>query len=148
ARNDQRCETDYAPARTQYCHGMDVNRNVRLHNGFAVQAGTTTGRGVQNTCALVARLPELLAVVVGSPTVHQTVDSCSVTEPFVTTVHGLAAYAVPRVDVLVSASIRSVPTAVLPTGSVSATNGSSRAANINIPNRVVQETLGRLPANG
>lgn len=148
ARNYQTFETDYAPARTQYWHGVDVNLNARLHNGFAVQAGTTTGRGVQNTCALVAKLPELLAVVVGPTTVHQPVDSCHVTEPFVTTLHGLATYAVPKVDVLVSASMRSVPTAVLGTGSVSATNGSSRAANINVPNSVVQQTLGRLPANG
>jgi hypothetical protein len=103
---------------------------------------------VQNTCALVAKLPELLAVVVGATTVHQRVDSCDVTEPFLTTFHGLAAYTIPKVDVLVSASMRSVPTAVLGTGSVSASNGTSRVANINVPNTVVQQTLGRLPANG
>jgi len=32
-------------------------------------------------------------------------------------------------------------------GSVSATNGTSLNANINVPNLVVQQTLGRLPAN-
>jgi hypothetical protein len=147
ARNYQTFETDYAPARTQYWHGVDVNVNARLHNGFAVQAGTTTGRGVQNTCALVAKLPELLAVVTGPTTVNQPVDSCHVTEPLVTTLHGLAAYTVPKLDVLVSASMRSVPTAVLPAGSVSASNGSSRVANINVPNAIVQQTLGRLPAD-
>src|SRR5206468_3972890 len=147
ARNYQTFETDYAPARTQYWHGVDVNLNARLRNGVVVQGGTTTGRGVQNTCALVAKLPELL-VVVGATTVHQRVDSCDVTEPFLTTFHGLAAYTIPKVDVLISASMRSVPTAVLGTGSVSASNGTSRVANINVPNTVVQQTLGRLPANG
>jgi hypothetical protein len=148
ARNYQTFETDYAPARTQYWHGVDINLNARLRNGVVVQGGTTTGRGVQNTCALVAKLPELLAVVAGATTVHQRVDSCDVTEPFLTTFHGLAAYTIPTVDVLVSASMRSVPTAVLGTGSVSASNGTSRVANINVPNTVVQQTLGRLPANG
>jgi hypothetical protein len=148
ARNYQTFETDYAPARTQYWHGVDVNLNARLHNGFAVQAGTTTGRGVQNTCALVAKLPELLTVVVGPTTVYQPVDSCNVTEPFVTTFRGLATYTIPKVDVLVSANMRSMPTAALGTGSVSASNGNSRVANINVPNSVVQQTLGRLPANG
>ena len=148
ARNYQTFETDYAPARTQYWHGVDVNLNARLRTGVIVQGGTTTGRGVQNTCALVAKLPELLAVAVGATTVHQRVDSCDVTEPFLTTFHGLAAYTIPKVDVLVSASMRSVPTAVLGAGSVSASNGSSRVANINVPNTVVQQTLGRLPANG
>jgi hypothetical protein len=147
ARNYETFETDYAPARTQYWHGVDFNLNGRLQSGLAFQGGTTTGRGVQNTCALVAKLPELLAVAGGPTPVHQRVDSCDVTEPFVTTFHGLAAYAIPKVDVLVSASMRSVPTAVLGTGSVSASNGTSRVANINVPNTVVQQTLGRLPAN-
>ena len=148
ARNYQTFETDYAPARTQYWHGVDVNLNARLRNGIIFQGGTTTGRGVQNTCALVAKLPELLAVVGGATTIHQRIDSCDVTEPFVTTFRGLATYTIPKVDVLVSASMRSVPTAALGTGSVSASNGNSRAANINVPNTVVQQALGRLPANG
>jgi hypothetical protein len=142
ARNYQTFETDYAPARTQYWHGVDVNVNARLRNGVTISGGTSTGRGVINTCALVAKLPELL-VVAGTT---QRLDSCDITEPFQTTFRGLAAYTVPKVDVLVSANVRSVPNANIGMGANSATNGASRNANIALPNTVVQQTLGRLPA--
>jgi hypothetical protein len=96
---------------------------------------------VQDTCALFAALPQML-LVFGT---NQRLESCHVTEPWLTTVRGLAAYTVPKVDVLVSASVRSVPNASLgPTAS----NGTSRNANYNVPNTVVQQTLGRLPNGG
>ncbi len=139
ARNYQTFETDYAPARTQYWHGATTNLVARLRNGLQLQGGTTTGRGVVNTCALYAALPE---AIIG----NQPISSCDITEPFLTTFRALASYVVPKIDVLVSANIRSVPQASLGMGSVSASNGASRAANWNLPNTVVQQTLGRLPA--
>ena len=60
--NYQTFETDFAPARTQYWHGMNVNLNARLRNGLTIQGGTATGRGVRNTCDLFAALPELLSI--------------------------------------------------------------------------------------
>jgi hypothetical protein len=50
-------------------------------------------------------------------------------------VRGLASYTIPRVDVLVSATIRSQPPL-------------ARAANWPVPNSVVQQLLGRLPPGG
>jgi hypothetical protein len=44
----------------------------------------------------------------------------------------------------VSANLRSVPNAAL----ASASNGTSRNANAPVPNTVIQQSLGRLPANG
>ena len=38
-------ETDYAPARTVYWHGVDVNVNARMANGLTFQGGTSTGQG-------------------------------------------------------------------------------------------------------
>ena len=70
------------------------------------------------------------------------------TEPWATLVRGLAAYTVPKIDVLISASIRSVPNANIGMGSNSATNGASRNANENVPNTVVAQALGRLPNGG
>src|SRR5207237_10734405 len=58
----QTFETDYAPARTQYWHGVTTNLVARLRNSVNIQGGTTTGHGVSNTCALYAALPELLVV--------------------------------------------------------------------------------------
>lgn len=144
ARNYQTFETDYAPARTQYWHGVTTSVNARLRDGITLQAGTSTGRGVQDTCALVNALPELL-VVAG---VNQQLASCHVAEPWETSFRGLAAYTVPRIDVLISANIRSVPNANIGMGSNSATNGASRNANDNVPNAVVQQALGRLPNGG
>ena len=134
--------------RTQYWHGVTTSVNARLREGITLQAGTSTGRGVQDTCALYAALPELLVVTVGPASVNQQQQSCHVDEPWATSFRGLAAYTVPKIDVLVSANIRSVPNANIGMGSNSATNGASRNANDNIPNTVVQQLLGRLPANG
>src|SRR5205085_7145073 len=140
----QTFETDYAPARTQYWHGVTTNLVARLRNGVNIQGGTTTGHGVSNTCALYAALPELL-VVAG---VNQPITSCDITEPFQTTFRALASYTLPKIDVLISANLRSVPNANLAAGSVSASNGVSRNANYNVPNTVVLATLGRLPSGG
>ncbi|MEO8260758.1 MAG: TonB-dependent receptor [Acidobacteriota bacterium] len=139
ARNYQTFETDFAPARVQYWHGFDANLTARLR-GLNLSGGTTTGRGVRDTCALFAALPEIVG--------NQRIESCSVTEPWMTTVRGLVSYTVPKVDVLVSANLRSVPNATLGAGSSSASNGTSRNANAPVPNTVIAQTLGRLPANG
>jgi hypothetical protein len=145
SQNYQTFETDYAPARTQYWHGLDYSVNGRLRDGLTFQAGASTGRGVIDTCALMAKLPELMVVAA----VNQRIDSCAVTEPFLTTFRALASYMVPKIEVLVSANVRAVPNANIGMGSNSATNGSSRAATVtNLPNSVVQQSLGRLPANG
>ena len=83
-----------------------------------MQGGTSTGRAVRDNCDVTAALPELLGTA--------RVDSCDVTEKWATSFRGLASYTVPKIDVLVSASMRSLETA--PGGGV-ATNGLSLAAN-------------------
>ena len=63
-----------------------------------------------------------------------------------TSVRGLAAYTVPKIDVLVSAQFRSLnPANTAGVGAASATNGNSLNANTQVPNTVVQQHLGRLP---
>jgi len=114
-----------------------------LASGLTVQAGTSTGRAVRDICNVTRALPELLGTA--------RVDSCDVTEKLATSFRGLASYTVPKIDVLVSASMRSLETA--PGGGV-ATNGLSLAANYVVPNTCtgagcisIQNALGRLPAN-
>ena len=140
----QTLETDYGPARTQYWHGVDVNLNARLRNGLTLQGGTSTGRGVRNSCESAAKLPENLVLA----NVNQQLESCDVTEPWMTSLRGLVSYTVPKIDVLVSAQMRSLNAAnALPglVGSASASNGNSLNANVNVPNTVVQSILGRTP---
>jgi hypothetical protein len=134
ARTLQTFETDFGDARTQYWHGVNVSVNSRLRSGLTFQGGTSTGRGVRNTCDTV--------VHIDSPDPR----GCDVTEPWMTSVRGLVSYTVPRVDVLVSAQMRSLNPANRPgAGSTSATNGASLNANTAVPNAVVVQLLGRTP---
>jgi len=152
-------ETDYGPERTQYWHGVNVSLSARLRNGFTFQGGTSTGRGVRDNCETAKNLPEtILGQGTGaSPLVMA--RQCHVTEPFMTSLRGLAAYTVPKIDVLVSAQFRSLnPNNIGGVGGASATNGASLNANVILPNSptsasyvpgqpTVQDLLGgRLPA--
>ena len=101
-----------------------------------IQGGTSTGRAVRDNCDVTQALPELLGTA--------RVDSCDVTEQWTTAFRGLASYTVPKIGVLVSASMRSIE--VTPGGGV-ATSGISLAANYVVPNTVIAQALGRLPAN-
>jgi hypothetical protein len=130
-------EKDYGKARTSYWHGADFTATARLASGVTVQGGTSTGRAVRNNCEVTKALPELLG--------SARVDSCDVTEAWTTSFRGLASYTVPRIGVLVSASMRSI--LATPGGGV-ATTGLSLAANYVVPNdTVIGPALGRLPAN-
>jgi hypothetical protein len=149
ARNYVTFETDYGEARTQYWHGVTVSATARLGWGLTVQGGTTTGRGVRNRCDTAAALPEEFLLAATSPIAR--IDTCDVTEPWLTSVRGLASYTVPWIDVLVSANFRSLnPANALPglVGSVSATNGASLNANAAVPNATIQASLGRIPGSG
>ncbi|MEP7306616.1 MAG: carboxypeptidase regulatory-like domain-containing protein [Acidobacteriota bacterium] len=116
---------------THYWHGVDVTLNARLHNGLLFQGGTSTGRGVNDTCAvLVGRFGRPMTpstttvaatgIVAGQP-------ACSATEPWLTSARGLVSYTVPKIDVLVSAILRTQ--ANVQPGADVATNGASRSAN-------------------
>jgi hypothetical protein len=122
ARNYITFETDFGDERTNYWHGVDVNVSARLRNGLFISAGTSTGREIENDCAT--------AVKIDSPDDR----TCNSIEPFQTTVRGLATYTIPKIDVLVSGTIRSQP----PLG---------RVATWNVPNTLVSQPqyLGRVP---
>jgi hypothetical protein len=122
---------------TSRWQGVDFTATARLANGLTLQGGTSTGRGVRDNCEITQQLPEMLG--------SDRVDSCDITEKWATSFRGLAAYTVPVVDVLVSASMRSIVTT--PGGGV-ATNGASLQANYVLPNTVVAQSLGRLPVGG
>jgi hypothetical protein len=96
--------------------------------------GTVTGRGVRDSCALWRARPQFQG--------SDSADSCSVVEPWLTSVRGLASYRIPKIDVQASTTIRSIRT----TASENGSNGSSLSANYQIPNSVLVQFLGRLPA--
>jgi hypothetical protein len=130
-------ETNYAPARTAYWHGVDYPATARLGAGVTLQGGGSTGRGVRNTCELWKARPQAQG--------SNRSDACDVTEPWMTSIRGLASYRMPKADVLISLILRS--NRATASGDV-ASNGSSLDANYRIPNSVVVGLLGRLPAGG
>jgi hypothetical protein len=136
AQNYQTFETDFGDARSQYWDGVDVSVNARLQNGLTIQGGTSTGRGVRDRCDSV--------VNIDSPDPR----GCRVVEPLMTSVRGLAAYTVPKIDVLVSAQFRSLNAAntlAALVGAQSASNGASLNANTAVPNSVIISQIGRAP---
>jgi hypothetical protein len=123
AQNYVTFESDFGPERVDYWHGIDVTGNARLRNGLRFSGGTSTGRAIEDTCATVVKID--------SPDPR----GCRDVNRVETTFRGLASYTVPKVAVLVSASVRSLP-------------GPALTAFYNVPNSVVQASLGRLPAGG
>ncbi len=128
AQNYVTFETDYGPERINYWHGVDVTLNARLRQGLTLQFGTSTGRTILDTCATVVKID--------SPDPR----NCRSEDPFETTLRGLASYTIPKIGVLVAATMRSQPPLRL--------SGLVGGANWNVPNTVVQSILGRLPPNG
>jgi hypothetical protein len=124
ARNYVTFETDFGPEREQYWDGVDLTVNARLRQGLTLQFGTQTGRSVQDTCATAPNVD-------GGGNVKD-LRSCHDADPFQTTIRGLASYTVPKVDVLVSGTVRSQPPL-------------ERSASWAVPNTVILASLGRLP---
>jgi hypothetical protein len=123
-------ETDFGPERTNYWHGVDFTLNARLRQGLTMQFGTQTGRAVTDTCET--------ARIIDDPVAQATIKdlrSCRNVVPFQTTIRGLASYTLPKVDVLVSATVRSQPPLDL-------------VATWPVPNTVIQSITGRLPPGG
>jgi hypothetical protein len=73
-------------------NGVDVNFNVRNVKGVTFSGGTSTGKVVNDWCAIRAAVPESFTL---NP-------YCHVESPFQTAFNGQASYVVPKIDVLIS----------------------------------------------
>jgi hypothetical protein len=124
--------SDYGDV-TSYWHGLDLTVNARTNKGLTLQGGFSTGGGVRDICEITAALPELLG--------SQQVGSCNVNEVWLWNWRGLANYIVPKIDVQVSAILRSQSNTS--PGAQIASNGGSLSANYAIPNAQVIAALGR-----
>ncbi|MEP7304627.1 MAG: carboxypeptidase regulatory-like domain-containing protein [Acidobacteriota bacterium] len=102
----------------EHWNGVDVTLNVRLRQGTMVQGGMSTGRTSTDSCDIVAKIDNPSALY------------CHVDTAFLTQVKFLGTYSVPKVDVQISATFRSVP-------------GPNILANYIATNAVVQPSLGR-----
>ena len=84
-------------SQTSMYNGILMNVSARGRNGLTVQGGINVGKTVTDNCEVQAVLPEIAPI---DPFCHN--------DPgFITRVTGLAAYTLPKVDVLVSGTFRS-----------------------------------------
>ncbi len=131
---------------TETWHGVDMNVNARLRNGLTVQAGTSSGRRLQDNCAVRAALPETYswASTAGVQVARVLTSTgglanpyCRVVEPFftLTSFRGLTTYLVPKIDLQVSGTWRSDP-------------GPELAANYVVTNAIALPSLGRNLSSG
>ena len=87
---------------------MDVNVVARLRNGLTMQGGTSTGRRLEDACAMKAALPEYGAGPNGANNSiagnarPRTNPYCRARRAVQDGFRGLATYTIPRVDVQVS----------------------------------------------
>jgi hypothetical protein len=131
-------DSNFGAEPTEYWHGFDTSVNARLRGGLIVQGGTSTGRTVQDNCALRTLVPEtynwttidITQALRGDSTAGLTSPYCRIVTPFQTSFRGLATYNLPKVDVQVAATWRSDP-------------GPAITANYVVTNAVMKPILGR-----
>jgi hypothetical protein len=115
----------------QYEHwnGVDVSMNFRPAAGIMVQGGTSTGRTTTDNCEVVRAVPESAPAGTSNSPLY-----CHQDTPFLTQFKMIGTYTVPKVDVLVAATVTSLP-------------GPAVNSNYVASNALIQPSLGR-PLSG
>ncbi len=133
-------ESDFGPERESVWDGFGFSVNARLRNGLTTQIGPRIGRGLVDTCETVTKFNNVNATTgaISGPDPR----GCRNVEPWQTEWRGSASYTVPKVDVLVSAVLRSQPEVQL-SNATTLTGASS--AQWQVPNAVIAAALGHLP---
>jgi len=124
-------------------NGIDFTVTARGAHGLALNFGTSTGRATVDYCAVAAKVPEIFnTVLTGGPGaapigfsngIFQLASNCSYQEKWQTQARGYVAYTVPRIDVLLSAIVRSSPNVAFGFGSTPEGNSQGLAANLPQP---------------
>ncbi len=84
---------------TRVFDGVDVTFNVRNAKGVTFSGGTSTGKVVNDWCAIRDAVPENPGA---GPTGYLLNPYCHTESPWQTAFRGLVTYTIPRIDVLVS----------------------------------------------
>ena len=134
--------------------GVDVNLSMRPQAGVMLQGGVSTGRTLTDICDVAEQVPEMLlgTATPANATTPQVLavstnnsdairnqwipgQYCRQRSPFLTNVKFAGSYTIPRADVLVSGTFRSVP-------------GPEIYANYTATNAVIAPSLGRSLSGG
>jgi hypothetical protein len=84
---------------TRVFNGVDVTFNVRNAGGVTFSGGTSTGKVVNDWCAIRDAVPENPG---GGPNGYLLNPYCHTESPWQTAFRGLVTYTIPRIDVLIS----------------------------------------------
>jgi Carboxypeptidase regulatory-like domain len=139
---------------TEVFNAVSLGVNARLQNGLTLQAGAGTGRVITDDCDVVAALPETLhaAAFTGNPAnpvnntraftnTARTLERCKQDQGWRTSMQGLVAYLIPKIDVNISGTFQNLP------GS-SASNSPGASMSANAPIAATTTTLGRAYSSG
>ena len=130
---------------TAYWQGVEMTVNARTTNDLTLQGGFTTGTGIRDFCDVASAVPEIYTQV-GSWLLNHQSSACRVEEPWLWAWRGLASYIVPKVDVQVSAIMRSQPN--IQATNDPASNGLAMRADYFQTNAAILAALGRPIAGG
>jgi len=131
-----RKESYYGDERQSTWDGIEFTVNSRMRSGLAIQFGGGTGRGLVDTCDTITKYNNVNANTGAEAGPNP--RGCHNVEPWQLSLGGSASYTIPKIDVLVSAVLRSRPPALL--GATADT-----AATWQVPNSVIAAALGHLP---
>ncbi|HXD72360.1 MAG TPA: carboxypeptidase regulatory-like domain-containing protein [Vicinamibacterales bacterium] len=125
---------------SNYWHGVDFSITSRGAHGLTLNFGTSTGRSIQDNCAVAAKLPELYNnVLTGGPGaaplgfsngIFNLTGSCRKVEDWQTSARGYATYIVPKIDVMLSAIVRSSLNSAFGFGTAPEGNSTGLSANL------------------
>jgi len=116
-RNLNALSDDYG-SQLENWNGVDVTVNARLNNGLTFQGGVATGKTMEDNCEIVAQVPEFNNQIAppSAPNTTSTLPAswrpaqfCHRESPFLTQFKGYGVYIIPKIDVQVSGSFRSIP---------------------------------------
>jgi hypothetical protein len=128
-----------------YWQGVEMTVNARVNEGLTLQGGFTNGAGTRDFCDVGSAVPEIHTQT-GSWLNNHQISACHVSEPWLWAWRGLASYTVPKIDVQVSAIMRSQPN--VQATNDPASNGLAMNANFFQTNAAIQAALGRPIAGG
>jgi hypothetical protein len=118
--NNRQTFTDNLGGSSNTFNGFDITVNARLRD-VTIQGGSSTGNVVEDECGLVTQNPEVYISGLGwggtldffkqfNPSIGQWPrEFCHRESGWQTNLKGLASYTVPKVDILLSATWKSVP---------------------------------------
>jgi hypothetical protein len=124
---------------SNYWHGFDFTLTARGPHGLAANFGTSTGRSIQDNCAVTAKVPEMQNGFLTSGNagftgfsngIFNLASSCRKVEDWQTSARGYVTYIIPKVDVLISAIVRSSLNSAFGFGSSPEGNSTGLSANI------------------